>query len=386
MSPLGKLTLALLGLRLFGADGFFSGLFLGHILIDKTFIIRKIENEINRLDDIIRVRLPYKYYRYYNRLDGNVWGKLWGAVLGALLFGFWGFVLLLVVGQVVFDMPKNADIRRAKKNTDHFFDNNWGKILGFIIGFILQSTILIFVGLVLGALADYQRLEGAKLLPFECLNRYFQKINPLKLWRHAQGGEHKKYLEIMAALAAKVVKANAKISAREKAAFRQVFAVKEDRDSLVKDVFETPKRHAASVEKYAIVLEELTRGNESLKEVSLENLFKIAAADASIGREQMRILKQVAQIINLDGRIFAELKLRFKPKPVNDKLRQCCDVLGVDIDAPLSEIKARWKKMIVIYHPDKMGEASEEELKVATARMAEINLAYQEIVKIKGKK
>ncbi len=386
MSPLGKLTLALLGLRLFGANGFFIGLFLGHLLIDKTFVIRRIENEINLLDDIIRVKLPYKYYRYYNRLDGNVWGKIWGAVLGSLLFGCWGFILLTALGQVAFDMPKNADIRRFKKNTDHFFDNHWGKVLGFIVGFVLESPVLIFVGLVLGFIFDYQRLEGAKLLPFECFNRYFQKINPLKLWRHAQGGEHKKYLETMAALAAKVVKANSKISARERDAFRQVFAVKEEKDSFVKEVFENAKKHAANVEKYAAVLETLTRGNENLKEVSLENLFKIAAADAAIGREQMRVLKEIAQIINLDDRKFAELKLRFKPKPINEKLRQSCDVLGVDYDAPLAEVKAKWKKMIVIYHPDKMGEASEEELKIATARMAEINLAYQEIVKIKGKK
>ena len=78
MSPLGKLTLALFGLKLFGADGFFIGLFLGHMFIDKTYAIRKIEKYISHLDDIIRVKLPYKYYRYYNRLDGNIWGKIWG--------------------------------------------------------------------------------------------------------------------------------------------------------------------------------------------------------------------------------------------------------------------------------------------------------------------
>lgn len=98
MSPLGKLTLALIGLRLWGANGFFIGLFLGHMLIDKTYVIRNVEKQINRLDDQIRVKLPYKYYRYYNRLDGNIWGKIWGAILGTLLFGFWGFVLFFIAG------------------------------------------------------------------------------------------------------------------------------------------------------------------------------------------------------------------------------------------------------------------------------------------------
>ena len=65
MSPLGKLTFALFGFKLFGANGLFIGLFLGHMLIDKTYVIRSIEKRLNSLDDIIRVKLPYKYYKYY---------------------------------------------------------------------------------------------------------------------------------------------------------------------------------------------------------------------------------------------------------------------------------------------------------------------------------
>ena len=61
MSPLGKLTLALIGFKLFGLDGLLVGLFLGHMFIDKTYIIRNIEKQINSLDDIIRIKLPYKY-------------------------------------------------------------------------------------------------------------------------------------------------------------------------------------------------------------------------------------------------------------------------------------------------------------------------------------
>ena len=62
------------------------------------------------------------------------------------------------------------------------------------------------------------------------------------------------------------------------------------------------------------------------------------------------------------------------------------DILGISYDASMDEIKAKWKKLIVIYHPDKLTNASEKEMKIATKRMAEINLAYQDIVKAKGKK
>ena len=53
MSPLGKLTLALIGVRFFGLNGLLIGLFFGHMLVDKTFKIRKIERMLNHADDVI---------------------------------------------------------------------------------------------------------------------------------------------------------------------------------------------------------------------------------------------------------------------------------------------------------------------------------------------
>ena len=140
------------------------------------------------------------------------------------------------------------------------------------------------------------------------------------------------------------------------------------------------------VDKYAEKLEQLTRFNEGLKEVSIENLFRIAKADENITKEEMKVLTKVAKIIDLDQRCFAKMKCLFTPKPIDNKLAKFYDVLGVPYDANITEIKSRWKKLIVIYHPDKLAEASSEEIKIATERMAEINLAYQEIMRIKSKK
>ena len=386
MSPLGKLTLALIGLRLLGLDGLLAGLFLGHIFIDKTYLIRNIEKRINTLDDIIRIKLPYKYYKYYNRLDGNIWGKAWFGLLGLLLFGITGFIMLFVFGHIVFDMPQNSKIRKIKKKTDHFFDNNWGKILGGLLGFLLHSAILMFVGIILGFVADYHRLEGAKLIPFNTFKNYWQKINPLKLWRDAQVGEHRRYLEVMAALAALIVEADGKVSDRERKKFCQVFAVKEEQKSFVYEIFENKQKHKFSLEKYADMLERLTVYNESLKDVSIENLFKIASADEVISETEMRLLKKIAKIVGLADRDFARLKKQFTPNAISKKLMASYDLLGVPYDASMEEIKDRWKKLIVIYHPDKLANVSEKEMKIATKRMAEINLAYQEIIKAKGKK
>ena len=65
MAPLGKFILAVIGLRLLGANGFLWGMLLGHLLIDKTRVISKIESALGQLDENIRLLLPYNISRYY---------------------------------------------------------------------------------------------------------------------------------------------------------------------------------------------------------------------------------------------------------------------------------------------------------------------------------
>lgn len=61
MAPLGKFTLSVIGLRLFGAAGFFWGMFLGHLLIDHSLVGKWIENRLSELDDNVRLLLPYGF-------------------------------------------------------------------------------------------------------------------------------------------------------------------------------------------------------------------------------------------------------------------------------------------------------------------------------------
>ena len=190
----------------------------------------------------------------------------------------------------------------------------------------------------------------------------------------------------MAALAARVAEADGEVTERERKVFNQVFAVKQKQKSLVADIFNTPSKHLKNTQNYALLLEELTRMNDDLKESSMENLFKIAAANAVIADKQLEVLKQIADVINLDDKVFLRLKKIFDQKPISKKLAKCYQVLDMPLDASITEIKAKWKKMIMIYHPDKLVDASEAKKKQATAKMAEINLAYQEIVKSKAKK
>lgn len=386
MSPLGKFTLALLGLRFFGATGFFVGMWLGHMLIDRTLAIKVLERYLSMADDNIRLLLPYRFYRYYNRIDGNFWGKIWGTIIGSTLWGLNGFILFFIVGHFVFDTPNSRHARAARKKFDELWDSNWGKIAGAIIGFACQSRVLLFVGVIIGFFGDYYRLENANLFPFQKIKRFWYQINPLKLWRHSKEARHTAFIQAMAGLAAKIAKADGMVSENEIRTFKKLFAIEELEKSKVAKVFNQAKTSAKGFERFAEQIYRLTRDNLELKESALDNLFKVAAADGAPGAEELAILRKVAQIIELPEGNFAVIEEMYRPKVKNSPLQDFYDILGVVVNASDCEIKRRWKELIVQFHPDRLqaSGASATEIETATGKMAEINNAYQTIMKARN--
>ncbi len=386
MSPLGKLTLALIGLRLFGAEGFFAGMFLGHLLIDRTHLIVSLERRLSIIDDNIRLMLPYRYYRYYNRLDGNFWGKIWGMIIGGVLWGLNGLIALFVIGHFVFDTPDSHHATRWRKKFDHFWDNNWGKIGGAIAGWLCHSRIVLFCGVIIGFLLDYYRMENASLIPIEAIRRFWKGINPLKLWRHSKEARHVSFIRSMAGLAAKVAKADGQVSENEIHTFKKLFAVKETETSKVAGIFNEAKKSAKGYEKYARQLAGICADNLELQEKIMDNLLKIAAADGQIGAEEFELLGKIAAIIGLPDGNFEMLKGLYIPKVANPVIQDYYDELGVIYTATDAEIKARWKKLIIQNHPDRVQAkgGTPEQIEAATRKMAEINLAYQEIIKMRS--
>ncbi len=386
MSPLGKFTLALIGLRLFGAEGFFAGMFLGHMLIDRTHLIVSLERRLSIIDDNIRLMLPYRYYRFYNRLDGNFWGKLWGMLLGGILWGVNGLILFFIIGHFVFDTPNSRHAVRWRKKFDHFWDNNWGKIGGAVIGFVCQSRIILFCGVIIGFFADYYRMENASLVPFEAIRRFWKGINPLKLWRHSKEARHVSFIQSMAGLAAKVAKADGQVSENEIRVFKKLFVIKEEETSRVARIFNEAKKSAKGYEKYARQLAEISAENVELQENIIDNLFKVAAADGDVTGEEFELLGRIAEIIGLPEGNYEMLKGLYTPKAKNPVIQDYYDELGVLYTATDTEIKARWKKLIIQNHPDRVQAkgGSVEAIEAATAKMAKINFAYQEIVKMRS--
>ena len=61
-------------------------------------------------------------------------------------------------------------------------------------------------------------------------------------------------------------------------------------------------------------------------------------------------------------------------------------MLGVPPTATDDEVKKAYRRMAMKYHPDRVAGMSEEMQRNAAEQMKEINEAYEQINKLKGKK
>ena len=116
----------------------------------------------------------------------------------------------------------------------------------------------------------------------------------------------------------------------------------------------------------------------------IENLFKIANADGQFGAEELKLIKEIAKAIELPEGNFDVIRQAYEPKTDTEStVADFYDVLGVLRTATDAEIKSKWKELINLYHPDRIqaSGATAEEVEKATLKMAEINNAYQNIMK-----
>lgn len=385
MAPLGKFTLAVIGLRFFGALGFFWGLFLGHLFIDRSVANKWIASKLSDLDDNIRLLIPYAFYKYYNRLDSGVFGKIWGATLGSITFGLHGMIVLFFCGHTLFDSHKNHHIKETKKEFEYFWNRHLAKIFGFILGFTLKSQIIMFAGIILGFFVDLYRLEGTwrNKLRINWILNFWSRINPLKLALHSPEARKVSLIQSMAGLSAKVAKADGQVSENEIRTFKKIFDItKEDNDKIAR-IFNQAKQTSDNFEPYAFQLRLLAKDNINLQESIIENLFKIAVADGRFGEAELTIIRSVAQIIELPDGNFEAIRQNFEARTQASSFNDYYGILGVFCNASNCEIKRRWKELINKYHPDRAqaNGASQDTIEAYTMKLAEINNAYQNIMK-----
>lgn len=343
MSPLGKILFACIGWRFWGLDGLLWGMFLGHILIDRSLVNKWLKLKFFQLDDSLRILIPYQHYKLLDTLEAPFESKIW---------------------------------KKTKRNFDIFFDRNLIKILGAIIGITLQSKTLIFTGIIIGYFIDSYTLDRG--LKNKKVIKFWRKINPLKLALNSSEARNRAFVSAMTFISAKLCKATGSITENELATFRKLFTIDDNDSPSIKELFCTAAAKKETYDRYAYQLKLIAGDNLELKENIIENLFKMAIANGEASKKQLEILTRVAKIIDLPKGNFNVLKNSFEI----DDCKDCYHILGVTITDSNDEIKRQWKKLITENHPDKIQAegGSVEDIQRASIRLAKINNAYQNII------
>ncbi|MEL6585864.1 MAG: molecular chaperone DjiA [Pseudomonadota bacterium] len=179
------------------------------------------------------------------------------------------------------------------------------------------------------------------------------------------------------ALSAKMAKADGLVTRDEVSAFREVFTIPAAEVDNAARVFDLARTDVAGFEEYARRIATMFDDDSTVLRDLMDGLFHIAMADGLYHPAENDFLTRVAQIFGLSEREFRGIRARFVPGEEPD----CYDVLGVDPDTPIEDIRRTWRRLVRDTHPDRMMARGipEEAIKLAEKRLVAINRAWETI-------
>ncbi|MCA8880184.1 MAG: molecular chaperone DjiA [Rhodobacteraceae bacterium] len=179
------------------------------------------------------------------------------------------------------------------------------------------------------------------------------------------------------ALAAKMAKADGRVTRDEVAAFREIFYIPRAEERNAARVFNLARQDVAGFDAYARRIAAMFgQGHQALHDL-MEGLFYIAVADSGYHPHEDVFLHEVAGIFGLSEREFQRLRAQFAPDTHPDPYA----VLGVAPNASRDEIRAAWRRLVRETHPDRLIARGlpVEAIKLAEKRLIAINRAWEEL-------
>lgn len=238
----------------------------------------------------------------------------------------------------------------------------WGKIIGGTAGMAIGGPIGALIGLGVGAALD-AGIASAEDRDPSATRRITFTIGVI-------------------ALAAKMAKADGRVTREEVEAFKTVFHFEPAEMKNVGRVFDLARQATAGYEAYASQIAGLMRGQPKVLEDLLESLFYIAQADGKVHPKEAEFLRNVGRIFGFSDAAYEGIAARhIGPDPSSPYV-----VLGVAPDVDDKMLKKHYHKLMRDNHPDKlMAEGVPHEfIAVATERVAAINAAYDVITSNRG--
>ena len=229
----------------------------------------------------------------------------------------------------------------------------WGKFIVSAAGFALGGPIGALIGVVAGHAID--KIKASHKLPEE---------HALKQIGFTVG---------VIVLSAKMAKADGKVTKEEIIAFKDKISVPEKEIKNVARLWDQAKKTTDGFEVYAQQICQLLGKNSSVLEELLNLLIIIAKADGKITEPEILYLKQVSIIFGFSIEKFERIYCSSLGK-ISDPYQ----ILGVTRDAPILEIKNKWKILATNHHPDKLIAQGLpiDFIEKTTHRLQEINNAW----------
>jgi DnaJ like chaperone protein len=184
----------------------------------------------------------------------------------------------------------------------------------------------------------------------------------------------------MIALSAKMAKADGVVTAIEVKAFQQIFAVPPREARNVARLFDIAKADIAGFEAYAARIARLCGTGKpdcGVLEHIVDGLFHIAKADGTLHEREGRFLHRIAAIFRISEAHYQSILARHVSLGPADPYV----VLGIERGRSLDEVKKQYRKLVAANHPDRLiaRGVPEEFVRIATARIAAINAAFESI-------
>ena len=247
------------------------------------------------------------------------------------------------------------------------------KFLGAIAGFFLLGRSLFgaILGFVIGSVIDNAsnpRREGAG---GEDIFDYY---------RRQAARSHEDFATMLMALSAAIMRADGKPLKVEldyiKTFFSRQFGPDFTRDHLqvLKHFLEGPP-----VPLDQICADIVLRTRVEVRIQLMHYLFGLAKADGHVADIELKVIKTIADLLQIPHTDFESVKSMFYRDANADY-----HVLGIEPTATDEEVKKAYRQMAIRYHPDKVAQLGEEYMKGAKEKFQKVQEAYENIKKQRG--
>jgi len=244
-----------------------------------------------------------------------------------------------------------------------------------------QIIIFLLLGVVLGYIfKSYRKFETT----------YYQK-NQFKNVELSEEAIAQSELGLFVALAAKIAKADGKVDSLEAELVSnmlkdvsQAFEKSEEVRDILKAIFNREKDLVFNVDEIALALQQRLRGDKQKALMMLQFLTHLSFVDGELSHTEERLLLKIASFLHIEHseieallNHFASMHSNASSSSMNEQ--KAYEILGVSEGVSLKDVKKAYRKLVREYHPDIMQAKGESEayIKEATAKVQEINAAYE---------